>query len=115
MKTRLWLALTIQSVIVGMVAAGEIPKEMTDSSDRATFAWLLERSGAEPEVHYKGNKVEWIGFQGESKYTCGLLLDEQGRVVKALILQKKKSKLSAQPIPGWGNARCMTRSLHKYT
>lgn len=70
--------------LAGFVSAGEIPKEMTDPSDRATFQWLLERAGAEPEVHDKRGQVEWIGFKGESKYTCGLFLDERGRVVKAL-------------------------------
>lgn len=57
---------------------------MTDAGDRETFAWLLERAGAEPEIHYKRHRFEWIGFKGESRYTCGLFLDEQGRVVKAL-------------------------------
>jgi len=57
---------------------------MTDPDDRATFQWLLDRVGAEPEIHYRRDQVEWIGFEGESKYTCGLFFDEQGRVVKAL-------------------------------
>ena len=62
--------------LAGLVSAAEIPEEMTDPSDRATFQWLLERAGAEPEVHHKREQVEWIGFKGESKYTCGLFLDE---------------------------------------
>lgn len=57
---------------------------MTDPDDRATFRWLLRRAGATPEVHRQRDRVEWIGFQGQSRYTCGLFLDEQGRVVKAL-------------------------------
>lgn len=64
--------------------ANELAKVLTDPSDRATFEWLLERAEAEPEIHYRRGRAEWIGFKGESRYTCGLVLDEQGRVVKAL-------------------------------
>jgi len=78
------LTVIIFSCLIGFLAAGEIPEAMTDPSDRETFQWLLERAGAEPEVHYKRDEVEWIGFKGESKYTCGLFLDENGHVVKAM-------------------------------
>ena len=57
----------------------------SDPEDRATYEWLLERSADQPYAHYgRKGELEWIGFEGESKYTCSLYLDEEGRVVKMM-------------------------------
>ncbi|MEX1028212.1 MAG: sulfatase [Candidatus Paceibacterota bacterium] len=42
------------------IPEANIPEEMTDPSDHATFQWLLERANAEPEVHYKNDQIEAI-------------------------------------------------------
>lgn len=64
-----------------LVSAAEVPNELTDSSDRATFRWLLERVNAEPEVHYKNGRVEWIAFKDyplESMRLAGCPFDGDG-------------------------------------
>ena len=67
------------------LATAELPKELTDQRDRATYAWLLERAGKQPHVERgRDGSVQWIGFAGESKYTCSLYLDDRGRVVRLM-------------------------------
>lgn len=67
------------------ISGAEIPEQMTDPSDRATYEWLLERAGKKPHVERKRDgRLEWIGFAEESKYTCSLYLDENGHVIKAM-------------------------------
>lgn len=79
---RLLLASWLLSVAASSVSQAE--DVLTDPSDRETYAWLVQRAGAEPETHYKRGEVEWLGFKGESKYTCGLFVDDQGHVIKAM-------------------------------
>jgi len=77
--------LVVSSLLCFFAAsAGRAEEVLTDPSDRETYAWLVQRVGAEPEVHYKRGAVEWLGFKGESKYTCGLFVDDQGHVIKAM-------------------------------
>lgn len=65
------------------VLATELADVMTDAEDQATFRWLLQRAEAEPEFHFRGDRVEWVGFEGQSKYDCGLVLDSDGHVTQA--------------------------------
>jgi len=68
-------------LLAATLAAVEIPRELTDERDRATYRWLLQRCDAEPHVERdRKGQLAWIGFEGESKYTCSLTLDDRGRV-----------------------------------
>lgn len=58
---------------------------LTEAEDLKTWEWLRRHLGGKSEeLHFKGDRLEWIGLKGESRYTCSLHLDEQGRVVKAV-------------------------------
>ncbi len=56
---------------------------MSDPSDRATWSWLLQRFGERETVKMKKGEVSLIGMTNKSPYEVGIMLDEQGRVVKA--------------------------------
>lgn len=83
----------LQAILAGLLfvsltaatLAQNLPEEMTDPADRATYQWLLERAGKQPHVQRsRKGAVQWIGYQGESKYTASLYLDEQGRVFRLM-------------------------------
>lgn len=66
-------------------SAPGIPTDLTDPGDRETFAWLLERQQAKPQVRRSPRgELQWIGLDGESMYHCSLHLDEKGRVIKLM-------------------------------
>jgi len=103
------IVLTILSLGVSTHAA-EIPDVLTDEGDRATFRWLLEREGKQPFVqrHRRTNAVEWVGFEGESKYTCSLHLDERGRVVKVMFNGLGFHNDELQKLAGFRHVRAIT-------
>lgn len=79
------IVLLIMSAIPRALQGAEIPAELVDSGDRDAYAWLLERSAQKPWVQRKKDgTVEWIGFEGATKYTCSLVLDDQGRVTRLM-------------------------------
>jgi len=101
MKTFFYLICAMHACLLSGVSSAQIPDEMTDPNDRATLQWLVERSDTEVEVHYRDDRVEWIGFAGESKYTCGLFLDDQGRVVKALFNKQAIDNAELKKLAGF--------------
>jgi len=79
------LSIIMALLVASPVSAADLPAELTDSGDRATFQWLLEREDKQPHVQRnRRGELEWIGFAGENKYTCSLHLDPQGRVIKLM-------------------------------
>jgi len=84
-RLRLGSVLAVFLTASAAAAAAEVPAELTDPSDSATYAWLLERAEKQPHVERgRDGSVQWIGFEGESKYACSLYLDEQGRVARLM-------------------------------
>ncbi len=93
------------------ISGSEISDLMTDPSDRATYEWLLERAGKKPHEQRKWDgSMEWIGFAGESKYTCSLYLDENGRVVKAMFNKAGFRNDELKQLAGFNHLRAITCS-----
>lgn len=97
--------------VAGPASAAETPDQMTDLSDRATYEWLLKRAGKKPHVQRKRDgSLEWIGFAGESKYTCSLYLNEDGRVVKAMFNKAGFRNDELERLAGFKHLRAITCS-----
>ena len=94
---------------------------MASPAEHEVYQWLLKRAGKQEHVEIKREKLEWIGFAGENRYTCSLRLDEAGFVVEATFnqagfyndeLEKLANFKKLRKLTAWHNFR--KGELHKF-
>jgi hypothetical protein len=118
-----WSMFVVLGGLVDVAAAQATAQDlMADRAEYEVYRWLLERAGKQEHVQLKPDgRLDWIGFAGENRYTCGLQLDAAGHVIQATFNQAGFYNNELERLAAWKKLRKLTAwhnfregELHKF-